>query len=138
MRKVILFLIISICCQCQQRHNYILSKELLNPKLTELQKKLDIKGNYINIFFESNFDNSKVSMLCDSREIFNKSIKTDNTIGLADYYSQKTPCKKLIINIEDEKIILRKTDIQYYKYLYIKKINDSIRLVMSNVPRPYY
>lgn len=55
--------------------------------MTELQKKLDIKGNFINIFFENHFENEKVSMKCDSKEIFSKNITTDNTINLADYYS---------------------------------------------------
>ncbi|MCT2409287.1 hypothetical protein NZD88_17190 [Chryseobacterium antibioticum] len=138
MKKIILFLIVSFFCQCQQRHNYILSKEDTKPALTELQKKIDIKGNFINIFFESYFDNEKVSLQCDSKEIFNKSITTDNTINLADYYLQKLSCEKLTANIRNQKILLKKKDILNYKYLYISKKNDSVSLVLSNAPRTYY
>ncbi|WP_223560442.1 hypothetical protein [Chryseobacterium lathyri] len=138
MKKVILFLIVSFFCQCQQRHNYTLSKENAKPNLTELQKKIDIKGNFINVFFENNFDNEKVSLQCDSKEVFNKSITTDNTINLADYYLQKSNCEKLTANIGDQKILFKRKDIANYKYLYISKKNDSISLVLSNTPHIYY
>lgn len=138
MKKIILFLIVSFFCQCQQRHNYTLSKESTKPALTELQKKIDIKGNFINIFFEGHFNNEKVSLQCDSKEVFNKSITTDNTINLADYYQQKSNCEKLTANIGNQKILLKKKDIGNYKYLYISKKNDSINLVLSNTPRTYY
>jgi hypothetical protein len=138
MKKVILFLIVSFFCQCQQRHNYTLSKENAKPNLTELQKKIDIKGNFINIFFENNFDNEKVSLQCDSKEVFNKSITTDHTINLADYYLQKSNCEKLIINIEKQKIVLKKKDIENYKYIYVSKKNNTVNLFLSNTPRTYY
>lgn len=138
MKKIILFLIISFFCQCQQRYNYTINQENINPNLTELQKKLDINGNFINIFFENYFDNEKVSMKCDSKEIFSKNIITYNTINLADFYSQKSICKKLQINIGPQKIILEKKDIENYKYLYIRKKSDSLNLTLSNTPRTYY
>ncbi|WP_336960137.1 hypothetical protein [Chryseobacterium contaminans] len=138
MKKVVLFLIVSFFCQCQQRHNYTLSRENTKPVLTELQKKIDIKGNFINIFFEGYFDNEQVSLKCDSKEVFNKSITTDNTINLADYYSQKSNCEKLTVNIGDQKALLKKKDIEDYKYLYVSKKNNSIILVLSNAPRTYY
>lgn len=138
MKKVILFLIVSFFCQCQQRHNYTLSKENAKPNLTELQKKIDIKGNFINIFFENNFDNEKVSLQCGSKEVFNKSITTDHTINLADYYLQKSSCEKLIANIEKQKIVLKKKDIENYKYIYVSKKNNIVDLFLSNTPRTYY
>jgi hypothetical protein len=138
MKKVILFLIVSFFCQCQQRHNFTLRKENAKPNLTELQKKIDIKGNFINVFFENNFDNEKVSLQCDSNEVFNKSITTDNTINLADYYLQKSSCEKLTANIGNQKILLKRKDIANYKYLYVSKKNDSISLLLSNIPRTYY
>lgn len=137
MKKIILFLIISFFCQCQQTNSYILNKENEKPNLTELQKKIDIKSNFINIFFEDNFNNDKVSLQCDSREIFDKNIITDHTVNLADYYLQKDDCKKIIISVNNQKIILTKEDIGNYKYLYIKK-KDSIILSLSNTPKIYY
>lgn len=138
MKKTILFLIVSFFCQCQQRHNYTLSKEDTKPALTELQKKIDIRDNFINIFFESYFDNEKVSLQCDSKEIFNKSITTDNTINLADYYLQKSNCEKLTVNLGDQKILLKKIDFENYKYLYVSKKKDTVNFVLSNTPRTYY
>lgn len=138
MKKSILFLIVSFFCQCQQRHNYTFSKENEKPILTELQKKIDIKGNFINIFFESYFDNEKVSLQCDSKEVFNKSITTDHTINLADYYLQKSNCEELTANIGSQKILLKKKDIEIYKYLYVSKKKDTVNLVLSNTPHTYY
>lgn len=138
MKKIVLFLIISFFCQCQQRHLYTINKEETKPYLTELQKKLDIKGNFINVFFENHFDNDKVSLQCDAKEVFNKNITTDNTINLADYYLQKSNCEKLTIDIGNQQINLKKKNIGNHKYLYISKKKDSINLTLSNRPRTYY
>lgn len=138
MKKIILFSIMSLSCQSQQRHNYTLNIENTKPNLTDLQKKIDIKGNFINIFFEDYFDNDKVSLKCDGNEIFNKNITTDNTINLANYYLQKSPCEKLDINVGNQNITLINKKINNHKYLYVKKKEDSIILTLSNSPKTYY
>jgi hypothetical protein len=138
MKRIVLFLIILIFNQCQQQHIYILKKEEIKPDLTALQKRIDIKENFINIFFEANFNNERAVIQCDSKEVFSKNIITDNTINLADYYLQKSICKNLSINIGNQKIVLKKNIIEKYKYLYISKNNDKINLILSNSPHMYY
>lgn len=136
MRKLIVFLILSIFCQCQ--NHYALYKEEKSPTLTSLQKKLDIKGNYINIFFETNFENDKVFISCDDKKVFEKLITTDYLTNLADYYLQKAMCKKLNIRIGTKKIILKNEELKNYKYLYINEKEDNMNLTLSNTPRVYY
>lgn len=138
MKKIIVFLISSVFCQCQQQHQLVLHKEEINPKLNDLQKKLDINGDFINVFFESNFKNDNISIKCDKSMVFEKYISTDHTINLADYYSQKSSCEKLSISIGNEKFNLSRNKIGRYKYLYIAKEEKIINFTLSNTPRTYY
>lgn len=138
MKKIILFLSISTFYQCQQKLIYTVKKDNDKVILNDLQQKLDLKDNFINIFFENNFNNEKVILSCDNKEIFNKNIITDHTINLADYHLQKEKCNHFIINIENQKKELTKKELEKYKYIYIKKNIDSINLRLSNAPKMYY
>lgn len=136
MKKLIVFLILSVFCQGQQQ--LVLHKEEVSPKLNDLQKKLNINGNFINIFFENNFENENTSIKCDKNVVFEKYISTDHTINLADYYLQKSSCEKLHISIGNEKFNLSRNKIGIYKYLYISKKEKIINFTLSNTPRTYY
>ncbi|GAB0157663.1 hypothetical protein CHRYSEOSP005_29430 [Chryseobacterium sp. Alg-005] len=94
-------------------------------------------GNFINIFFESHYENDDISINCDGTMVYKKSISTDHTINLAGYHLQKSSCNELDIGIGNEKYNLSRNIIGKYKYLYIKK-EKNIVFTLSHAPRTYY
>lgn len=133
MKKLFLsFLILGFFISCTNK--FIFKRDNENYQLTTLEKKFENKlSPFLNINFENNFSDDKVKILVDSNLVYDKTIKTNNIIGIADSYRLENDFNSIVIIINDRKLILKRKNLKKFKNIYINKLqNNRFEVLVSN------
>jgi len=137
--KIVIFIISGLVFGCKS--NKITIKYDDESRYENVEKGMiaDKNKEYVTILLESYF-NSQVKGFVGSKLVFNKSIKTEESLGTTYEYffynyvkNQKLPK----IRIENEGEVAEIEIIKKYKLIYIYKHNDNWTIIYSNVYPTY-
>ena len=134
---IICFLSLTSCCKI---HFLYQEKSLSNENegITKaLYDNYDLRKDEKSlIVFESNFNNI-VKVINGNEIIFNRSIKTKQTLGFAAPCVIDNSNDILIFIDDDKKIMLKSENINKYKFIYINKQRNKYSITLTNEAHGY-
>lgn len=98
-------------------------------------ESINVNSNKL-IIFESIFNDDVLNLEINENTIYNEKISTSPFDGIAHEFTAIKP-KRIKIGINNQFICLVKEDFENYKYIYVSKNNNTIKINMTNHQKLY-